>query len=53
MENTSSSRLPASLSPEAMEQLAELVVAKLMKAQSSIPALQAGCRGFESRLPLH
>lgn len=34
MVQNSSDRLPASLSPEAMGQLAELVTAKLMKANA-------------------
>jgi hypothetical protein len=46
-------RVPASLTPEALNQLADLVVAKLSQQHNGVPAFQAGCRGFESRLPLH
>lgn len=53
MEQTSSSRASASLTPEKMEQLAELVTLNLMKAQARFNGSQAETRGFGSPLPLH
>ena len=46
-------RVPASLHPEALDQLCDLIFAKLEVRNLWWPAFQAGCRGFESRLPLH
>ena len=43
--------VPALLSPEVLDRLAGLAVTKLLQ-QNGVPAFQAGCRGFESRLPL-
>ncbi len=45
--------VPTSLSPEALDQLAELVIAKLTERSKGKPAFQAGCCGFKSCLPLH
>ena len=45
--------LPASLPPEALDQLCDMILAKLQARNLWGPAFQAGCRGFESRLPLH
>ena len=42
----------ASLTQEQMNQLCELLAAKLGDRQARVPASQAGRRGFESRRPL-
>ncbi len=44
--------VPASLNPEQLDQLCDLLAAKLATRAKGVPAFQAGCRGFESRLPL-
>ena len=46
-------RVPASLPPEALDQLCNMIIAKLQARNLREPAFQAGCREFESRLPLH
>ena len=46
-------RVPASLTPEVVEQLCDMIIARLKAKNLWGPAFQAGCRGFESRLPLH
>ncbi len=45
--------VPALLPPEAIDQLCDIIVAKLQERNLWVPAFQAGCRGFEPRLPLH
>jgi len=45
--------VPASLPPEALDQLCDMIIAKLQDRNTWGPAFQAGCRGFESLLPLH
>ena len=44
--------VPASLPPEALDQLCDMIIAKLQDRNTWGPAFQAGCRGFESLLPL-
>ena len=44
-------RIPASLTPEVLEQLCDMVIAKLQMRNVWGPAFQAGCRGFESPSP--
>ncbi len=48
-----SSGVPALLPPEALDQLCDILIAKLQARNLWGPAFQAGCREFESRLPLH
>lgn len=43
----------ASLSHEELDQLCDLLATKLGNRDARVPASQAGCRGFESRRPLH
>jgi len=45
-------RVPASLTPEVVDQLCDMIIARLEARNLWGPAFQAGCRGFESRLPL-
>ncbi len=45
--------VPASLTHEQLDQLCDLLAAKLAERSDRVPASQAGCRGFESRRPLH
>ena len=45
-------RVPASLTHEVLDQLCDMIIAKLQARNLWGPAFQAGCRGFESRLPL-
>ncbi len=45
--------VPASLPPEALDQLCDMIIAKLQARNLWEPAFQAGCRGFEPHLPLH
>ncbi len=38
---------------EGIDQLCDLIISRLEERWNRGPAFQAGCRGFEPRLPLH
>jgi len=44
---------PASLFPEGIDQLCDLIISRLEEKWNWGPASQAEGRGFEPRLPLH
>ena len=43
----------ASLSPDALDKLADLIIAKLTAKERGVLLPYARCRGFESHHPLH
>ena len=45
-------REPADITDELVDRISNAVIAKLTSQGLREPAFQAGCRGFESRLPL-
>ena len=44
---------PALQFTEGIDQLCDLIISRLEERQNRGHAFQAGCRGFEPRLPLH
>ena len=46
-------RGPALHFSEGIDQLCDLIISRLEEKWNRGPAFQAGCREFESRLPLH